>query len=214
MIFSTRAIQSAQIVQFQTLVGYARNILILAAFGFFTACTSSNLNDGLRPTATIGNQTQPQPVELRQEPSNSTALAPIDAPVQNQSAQQTASLAPSPGVAFLPVLGPPQSAVTRLSSAVVRSARANSITIIPNGQPGAKYQVKGYFSALDDGSGTRLIYIWDILDKSGRNIHRISGEERTTSRNADPWSAIDANVINTVVERTMQNFQGWLSTRA
>lgn len=206
--------QAIQLPQLRSAAKSIRNISILAAFGFITACTSSNLNDGLRPNATVGNQTQPQPVELRQEPSNSAALAPIDAPAQNQATQQTASLAPSPGVAFLPVLGPPQSAVSRLSSAVVRSARANSITIIPNGQPGAKYQVKGYFSALDDGSGTRLIYIWDILDQSGRNIHRISGEERTNSRNADPWTAVDANVINAVVERTMQNFQGWLSTRA
>ncbi|MCF6322196.1 MAG: hypothetical protein L3J32_10580 [Rhizobiaceae bacterium] len=126
----------------------------------------------------------------------------------------TPTVAPSPGVIFLPVLGPPQSAVTKLSSAVKSSARTNAVTIIPNGQSGATYQVKGYFSALDDGSGTRFIFIWDVLDGRGKNIYRISGEERTTARSADPWAAIDGNMINSVVERTMKNLRGWMSTRA
>lgn len=179
----------------------------LAVLLFLSACTTGSISDDLRPSATIGNQNQqtfPQ-----QAPDSSVALAPVDDPL----GQNNPGFAPTPGVAFLPVLGPPQSAISRLSAAVKNSARGNGVTIIPNGQTGAQYQVKGYFSALDDGTGTRLIFIWDVLDQNGRNVHRISGEERTSSRNANPWSAIDSSMIGAIVERTMQNLRGWISTR-
>jgi len=156
--------------------------------------------------------TQPGPVPHNTAPNPPATASPSTASLS--APPTTPSSAPSPGVTFLPVVGPPQSAVTRLSAAVKNSARTNGVTIIANGQSGATYQVKGYFSALDDGSGTRFIFIWDVLDGRGKNIYRISGEERTVSRGADPWSAIDANVINSVVERTMQNLRGWMATRA
>lgn len=174
-----------------------------------SACTTSNVNDGLRPTASIGNQNQ--------QPQNQQPLAQPNQPPANTlslAAPTDSALSPSPGVTFLPVLGPPQSAISQLSSSIRNSAQGNSVTIIPKGQTGATYQVKGYFSALDDGTGTRLIFIWDVLDRNGRKIHRISGEERTSSRNANPWSAIDSGMITNIVERTMQNLRGWMSTRA
>jgi len=172
-----------------------------------SSCTSSNLNDGIRPSRTVGNVNSQNDPAYQQDANNKFALIPRD----NTLTQQQK---PSPGIAFLPVVGPPQFAVSSLSSAVRKSAQQNAITIISNGQPGASYQVKGYFSALDDGSGTILVYIWDILDRSGKTLHRISGEERTGSRKTDPWAAIDNGMINRVVSQTMQNLRKWVDTSA
>lgn len=216
-------------MNFTALFPTAKNLfnvcLLLLAAIIVSSCTTDSVGNGLRPSASVGTQTPPPPppvqdgVELQatpatgETPANASALAPIDAPTQTAALDSSAT-SPSPGITFLPVLGPPQSAVSQLSSAVKRAAGDNAITIVPNGQRGATYQVKGYFSALDDGTGTRFIYIWDVLDSNGKNIHRISGEERSSSRGADPWSAINSNMINNVVQRTMQNLRGWIDTRA
>jgi hypothetical protein len=182
--------------------GLLRYAAVLAGIIILSSCTTSSIGDGLRPSSTPAN-----PNSQNEAPSSAIGLAPIEN-------ARSGDIAPSPGVVFLPVLGPPQGAVTQLTSAVKRSAKSNSITIIPSSGSGAKYQIKGYFSALDDGSGTRLIFIWDILDRSGKNIHRISGEERTSKRKSDPWTAIDSDMIDIIVERTMQNLRGWMSARA
>jgi len=178
--------------------------MVICAMMVLSSCTSSNLNDGLRPTNSVGDVNS-QNNSTQQEANNQFALIPNN----NSQAQQQR---PSPGIAFLPVVGPPQFAVSSLSSAIRRSANSNAITIISDGQPGASYQVKGYFSALDDGSGTILVYIWDILDRGGKTLHRISGEERTGARKTDPWAAIDNRLIDRVVGRTMQNLRQWINT--
>ena len=179
---------------------------IVMAASLLISCTSNNLGDGLRPATGLGNESAPQS-SADQNASSQVALLPIDGGAND-------TLRPSPGVIFLPVVGPPQIAVTDLSSAIKSSAMANKITIIPAGQAGATYQVKGYFSALDDGSGTILVFIWDILDTSGKAVHRISGEERTGLRKSDPWSAVNSSMINNIVARTMQNFRNWMNTRS
>jgi hypothetical protein len=190
-----------------TFVKMLQIIAVFIAMLLLSSCTSSNLNDGLRPSRTVGNVNSQNNSTPQQETNNKFALVPND----NALAQRQK---PSPGITFLPVVGPPQFAVSSLSSAVRKSAKNNAITIISNGQPGASYQVKGYFSALDDGSGTILVFIWDILDRSGKTLHRISGEERTGSRKTDPWAAIDSTIINRVVGRTMQDLRQWINTSA
>ena len=183
------------------------HLAIFAALALFSACTSSNINDGLRPSAQIADQNSLIRSPSQLESPNQVALLPSGVQQQNNTN-------PSAGVTFLPVIGPPQFAVTRLSNAVRKSATNNAVTIIPNGQSGATYQIKGYFSALDDGSGTILVYIWDVLDASAKTVHRISGEERTSARKADPWSAINSETIDKVIARTMQNLRDWMDTRA
>ena len=200
------------------------------------ACTTDNVASGVQPKKRVASQTQSQtptaPISpAANNPQIATPNAPGTAPTPNSNAlaatqvppppstaiddgaQQTASLSPTASVSFLPVLGPPQSAVSKLSSAIKSSAQTNSVTLVSGAQRGAKYQVKGYFSALDDGSGTRFIYIWDVLNAQGNKIHRISGEERTSTRSSDPWQSVGKEMINKVVERTMQDLRGWMNTR-
>jgi len=182
-------------------------IAVFIAMILLSSCTSSNLNDGLRPSRTVGNVNSQSNITPQKEANNKFALVPNN----NALAQRQK---PSPGITFLPVVGPPKFAISSLSSAVRKSAQNNAITIISSGQTGATYQVKGYFSALDDGSGTILVFIWDILDRSGSTLHRISGEERTGNRKTDPWAAVNTQMIERVVGRTMQDLRKWINTSA
>ena len=150
-------------------------IVAVSALLLVQACTTDNVASGVQPNTRVAGQPQAPAAPISPDASaqiaaptapgttptpNSNALAAQQIPPSNpaigEDNQQTASLAPTPSVSFLPVLGPPQAAVSKLSSAIKRSAKTNSVTLVAGAARGAKYQVKGYFSALDDGSGTRF----------------------------------------------------------
>jgi len=113
----------------------------------------------------------------------------------------------------LPVSNAPQSAVSSLSSSIRSAATQNQVKIVNSIQDGATYQVKGYFSALEDGAGTLLVYVWDVLDKNNKRVYRISGQERTNKKSADPWAAVNDQMISKVANNSLAQLKSWLSTR-
>lgn len=170
------------------------------------------MSEGLRPTAST---TAGQPIGGAPQPAAGvgTNAPQATASVPLQGGDQTAALPQTPPVAFLPVTGAPQSAVTQLANAMRSAAQANAVPVVVSVDRGARYQVKGYFSALNDGSGTVLVYVWDILDANGVRVHRISGQERGGPAAGDPWSGIDDGVISRVASATMSSLRSWVSTR-
>ncbi|MFZ1813607.1 MAG: hypothetical protein WBO55_03995 [Rhizobiaceae bacterium] len=191
----------------RTLVLACRSTLLLAALSL-AACNSGSLSEGLG-SARVSNTTtsSPQPA---QGVGGQTALL---AEPSSGSNQQVASLGPTSPVAFLPVTGAPQSAVTSLAGAMRSSAQANQVPVVVSVEQGARFQVKGYFSALNDGSGTILVYVWDVLDANGSRVHRISGQERGPAAAGDPWVAINEDMLKRVSDTTMASLRTWLSTR-
>ncbi|MEM7067549.1 MAG: hypothetical protein AAF478_01600 [Pseudomonadota bacterium] len=192
-----------------------KTLALLFALALIGACTSSGqVNETLTPNA---NQ---QSASSGNDPISSNALAADQptSPTQNvtnaqtQSGTQVAALNTSEAVTFLPVEGAPQSTVTELSKLIRKSAEIHSLAVLAATQPGAKYKVKGYFSALNDGSGTLLIYIWDIFDNSGKRLHRINGQERSTSTKANPWQAISDDELSRVADATAQRLKSWIET--
>ncbi len=195
---------------------------------FLAGCNTSALNPGsttnsiatidTRTTNAANSQGNPVPAQTI---GSETALAaqdpttPAQAAVAGQTSDtsfQTAALNTENSISFLPVSGAPQGAVTALSRSLRVSAQGSGLSLIPANQPGAKYQVKGYFSALDDGSGTLLVYVWDVLDSTGNRLHRINGQERTTSKSTDPWQAVGANEFNSVAGTTVARLNSWLNS--
>jgi len=203
---------------------------VLALCLLLSACNTSNFNDGVSPQSSVSRSPIPaQGVGTQTSQTNQTALTPQqpETPVVSATSQitggepisgqpietQVASLPQGDKITFLPVTGAPQFAVTRLSAAIKRSAAENSIALVPTTISGAKYRVKGYFSALDDGSGTLLVYVWDVLDANGKRAHRISGQERTAKRAGDPWAVITELELKRVAEVTMARLNTWLRSK-
>lgn len=189
------------IFNFRTFVKYAFISCLLA---LLTACQGGSLSDGLqsaaKPQQSVGTQSATQ-VPIQSANPNS---------LQNNT--QVASLPSTKSVAFLPVSNAPQSAVSTLSSSIRSAATQNQVTIVNSLQDGASYQVKGYFSALEDGSGTLLVYVWDVLDKNNKRVYRISGQERSNRKSADPWSAITNQMITQVANNSLSQLKSWLAT--
>lgn len=211
---------------------FPRFAVLCACLLAISACNTSNVSEGLAPTAstgdpvtennrpvpggTVGNaSTQPSSTQT----ANALAAAPTETPAQaaaaNQAepAVQTAALGQDNSFTFLPVTGAPQAAVTMLSKQLSQSASSNGLVLVPANQTGAKYQVKGYFSALNDGSGTLLVYVWDVLDGSGNRLHRINGQERSTQTAANPWSGVTETELQRVASATISRLEVWSKNR-
>lgn len=186
-----------------------------------TACNASSLSDGLRPTqrATSENTVplDAQPGTRPSEPvGNANALtAQPQGDVGAQAALQNQQPArvQLPPVAFLPVSGAPQSTVTSLAGSMRSAAQRETLSIVPSTEQSARYRIKGYFSALKDGNGTLLVYVWDVLDRNDARVHRISGQERGGSSSGDPWTAITPEMIEKVADTTMTQLRSWMAER-
>ncbi|MCC2113374.1 MAG: hypothetical protein KDJ16_15165 [Hyphomicrobiales bacterium] len=113
-------------------------------------------------------------------------------------------------VAFVPVIGPTAEAAERLGPALGGAALASDVTVLPAGVDGATLLVKGYFTASAVDGGTAIVYYFDVHDRNGTRIYRISGEERT-AKAADPWAAFDDATAEAIAAKTMQALKTLLS---
>lgn len=185
---------------------------VIAVLLLVAGCNSGSLSDGLESAAS-----NPQPSQSLEGAANTTA--------QNQSNlsagqtgdpanQQLAAVAGTRPIAFLPVSNAPQSAVTQLAKSIRSAASNNGVAVVASVQQGAQYQVKGYFSALEDGSGTLLVYVWDVLDQNNKRVYRINGQEQTSSRSSDPWASVSSSMLDRVAQNTVAQLKTWLASRS
>lgn len=217
-----------------------KSILSLALLLTIAACTSASVEQDLAPQPII-SQTQPAITPSAQTDPNALATQTSPTPVQNvteaqlqpqtgnqaqstgladggaptpTTTQEVASLDTSKAMTFLPFEGAPQSKASSLTRSLNSSAQANGLAILPTTRAGAKYRVKGYFSAFNDGNGTLLVYVWDVVDGSGKRVHRINGRERTGTSKTDPWQAITDVEIERVAKDTTSRLKTWVDKRA
>lgn len=127
---------------------------------------------------------------------------------------ETAALAPAAGgdsIRFLPIIGAPVEAVTPLSRQLGAQARASGLTIKSSSDNSSRYILKGYFSAMQDGGKTNVVYVWDVLDSSGARLHRIQGQDSVNATAKDPWAAVPAATMEAIAQRTIQEYVSWKS---
>ncbi len=200
---------------FVSFVFAALCLLVLAG------CTTSNqqaLGVGVKPEA----KTATAPVEptTSGEPAagdTQTALAPAseNTPAETAVSDVAAngSDAPTSRVGFLPITGAPRNTVVSLSRALGTAARQRNIAVSGTGAKNVNYQLKGYMSALNEGSSTTVTFYWDVLDRGGRRLFRINGFERQNGARTDPWAGVSAGTINRIASRTMSDLSTWLKRK-
>jgi len=79
----------------------------------------------------------------------------------------------------------------------------------------ADYTLRGYIVAAKDKANTKVSYIWDVTDPSGKRVNRITGEE-VISVNAtkDPWAAITPQVAQSIAGKAANSFAAWLPSQS
>ncbi|HWU64694.1 MAG TPA: hypothetical protein VN112_21950 [Ensifer sp.] len=116
-------------------------------------------------------------------------------------------------IRFLPIIGAPISAVTPLSRELASNASARGISIKPSSDNSAENMLKGYFSAFDDGGGTTITYVWDVLDASGARLTRLQGQEKIPGKSADPWANVPPGVMSKIASDTINQYVAWKTSR-
>ncbi|MCA1442946.1 hypothetical protein I6F07_22515 [Ensifer sp. IC4062] len=155
----------------------------------------------------------PQQEPARQQSATAPAAA---APQQeeNRAAALPAAASGSGGVRFLPIIGAPVEAVTPLSRQLGADARAQGLAIKSSADKTSEHILKGYFSALNDGGKTTVVYVWDILDGSGNRLHRIQGQDTVASTAAEPWSAVPPETMQAIATKTIKAYLDWRRSTA
>lgn len=114
--------------------------------------------------------------------------------------------------AFAPVEGVPVPILQALSAALNREAVAQHLNVVPNNDPSKVYEVRGFISAIADGQTTRLVYVWDVVDRNGARLHRITGQEAggTPTQASDPWTGIGHETVNLAAKKTVAQLLQWV----
>jgi hypothetical protein len=138
---------------------------------------------------------------FEQPPAAGGNGASVAAPVRGEAAK----------FAFAPIEGVPVPVLQAMSNALNREAVAKRVNVVPATDPGAVYTVRGYLSAVAEGPNSKLVYVWDITDRQGARLHRVTGQEIGGAyRNNDPWTGVGMTNINDAARKTMESLAAWV----
>ncbi len=137
----------------------------------------------------------------------STSSQVAEAPAEIAPAETTQRLA---SISLAPVAAP-GSVSNKMGQMLQAAAQEKNIPVKGDG---ADYTVRGYLVASPETEGTKVSYIWDITDQSGKRAHRFSGEEMVAERvSGDPWAAVDDQAMRKIALTTADRLREWLPTR-
>ena len=95
--------------------------------------------------------------------------------------------------------------------------RAASLRGIPFNSDRPTVAITGYLTLVAGASGTLAIYVFDFADNadaSAERLLRVGGQVPTVEAAADPWDAIDRNLIIRMVGHLFEDFDAWLAANA
>lgn len=161
-----------------------RSLLVsLAAFALAGCESASNILGG-------GDSTAPQ--------------AALTAPPLAASNAQLAKLE------IAPVIGAPDNISRDLQTQLTSSFDRSKISVAhPPGGKG-EYVLRGYIVAAREKTGSKISYIWDVTDQTGKRANRITGEEFAAGAGKDPWSAVTPQIVQSIADKTAAQIASWL----
>lgn len=168
------------------------------------ACATSDPGSGLAALAPEGNAataatTDPQAADTTQATGNPA------------TPQQVAALPGNVKISFSPVIGATTAAVEPLSRELAARAKARGILVVPEAGLKEGYLLKGYFSTIDEGGGTTVIYVWDVVGQAGKRLHRIQGQMKVENGRGNGWDDVDERTMQTIADITIDALAAWLA---
>lgn len=129
-------------------------------------------------------------------------------------ANNSAAAAQASQVAIAPVIGAPEQIASQMQTALGTSMQSRQIASTSGTSAAAAYTLRGYIVAAREQAGTKISYIWDVNDRTGNRVNRITGEEIATSgASRDPWASVTPQVISTIADKTAASLATWLQTQ-
>ncbi|MGI6851964.1 hypothetical protein [Mesorhizobium sp. 1B3] len=187
-------------------------VVALLAGVLLAACTTS---DVLEPSSLTGTQQPPAsttPSPAISAPDATAATSSTTASGQTAPGQ-VAAINSSTKIQFAPIVGSTVEAVTPLTERIALKARERGIGLARSDDPTATHVLKGYLSAISEGNGTTVIYVWDVLDASGNRLHRIQGQQKATGK-GEGWVAVSGETMQSIADVTVNQLATWLAGRS
>ncbi len=117
-------------------------------------------------------------------------------------------------IAVAPLLGPPETVNKMFLSQLGGAIEKQRITVAKTPTDKSEYTLRGYVVSAVEKGKTKISYIWDLTDRSGKQVNRISGEEQVAAGTGkDPWSGVTPQVVELISTKTATSIAAWLPTQ-
>ncbi|MFN0218959.1 MAG: hypothetical protein ACKVP4_09120 [Hyphomicrobium sp.] len=113
-------------------------------------------------------------------------------------------------IQIAPIIGSPEGVARDLQMQLTTAIERRSITVAKTASSSGEFVLRGYIVASREKAGAKVSYIWDVTDKSGQRVHRITGEENAGGAAKDPWSAVTPQIVQNIADRTATQIASWL----
>jgi hypothetical protein len=125
--------------------------------------------------------------------------------------QAAAGQAPVAKVTINSIVGPPDALGRQLQQQFSSALERQRVSVTPNKDERADYNLRPYILAAKEKGGTKVSYVLDVSEPSGKRVNRFAGEEIVpASGSQDPWAAITPAVAEAVVAKATGSFMAWL----
>jgi hypothetical protein len=118
--------------------------------------------------------------------------------------------APVAKVSINVIVGPPDPLGKQLREEFASALEQHRVAVTKKGER-TDFALRPYILAAKDKQGTKISYVMDVSDPSGKRVNRFAGEERVpASPSADPWGAITPAVAKSIASKATGTFAAWL----
>ena len=119
-------------------------------------------------------------------------------------------------VALNSIVGPPDALGKQLHQEFASALGTQRVTVTSSKEESADYHLRPYILAAKEKNGTKVSYVLDISDATGKRVNRFTGEEMVPGNpSRDPWAAITPPVAQSITAKATGSFVAWLpSARA
>ncbi len=96
-----------------------------------------------------------------------------------------------------------------------QTSAANRFSIVADSRQ-ADYTLRGYVVAAREKAGSKVSYIWDVADNTGKRVNRISGEVMAPGQpNAkEPWANVTPAVMKSIADATSTSLGTWIASQS
>jgi hypothetical protein len=128
-----------------------------------------------------------------------------------------APAAPQPTLAKVmvaPIIGAPDAVAKQIQQEFTSAIEKQRVSVAVAKDERVDYTLRGYIVAAKDKQGTKVSYIWDVTDPTGKRVNRVTGEEMASAGGSkDPWAALTPTVAQSIAGKAANSFASWLATR-
>jgi hypothetical protein len=114
-------------------------------------------------------------------------------------------------VAVNSIVGPPDGLGRQLHQEFASALQKQRVSVTQSKDDRVDFNLRPYILAAKDKRGTKVSYVLDVSEPTGKRVNRFAGEEIVAaSPSQDPWGAITPDVAEAIAAKATASFVAWL----